>query len=262
VLDDFRSWLAEALAPAPPDGAGAAEPPPVDLHTLLGSFLALRHEVNLQTRAVRGQQEQNAQTLQQLTEALEALRSVQSQAQQGRDEPLRPLLTTLVELHDALARAGREVQRGEDALGLLLDQAAAALGPAAEETPAPPRASSLWARWFGGGTPAAGAEQEWRAREAERARQAQEALGRVRQGLGALVTGYTMSLQRLERALARHGLETIPAVGQPFDPERMEVVEGVPGSGRPAGEVLEEVRRGYLWNGRIFRYAQVRVAKG
>ena len=32
-------------------------------------------------------------------------------------------------------------------------------------------------------------------------------------------------------------------------------------SGRPSGEVIEEVRRGYLWNGRVFRYAQVRVAK-
>ena len=26
-------------------------------------------------------------------------------------------------------------------------------------------------------------------------------------------------------------------------------------------EVVEEVRRGYLWNGRVFRYAQVRVAR-
>ncbi len=41
----------------------------------------------------------------------------------------------------------------------------------------------------------------------------------------------------------------------------MEVVEAVAESGRPAGEVIEEVRRGYLWKGRVFRYAQVRVAK-
>jgi molecular chaperone GrpE (heat shock protein) len=48
----------------------------------------------------------------------------------------------------------------------------------------------------------------------------------------------------------------------PFDPELMEVVEAVADSGQSAGEVIEEVRRGYLWHGRIFRYAQVRVAKG
>ena len=70
-----------------------------------------------------------------------------------------------------------------------------------------------------------------------------------------------MSLQRVERALQQQGLEAIPAAGQPFDPERMEVVAVVADSGRPSGEVVEEVRRGYLWRGRVFRYAQVSVAK-
>ena len=43
----------------PVDGAAPPPPPaePVDLHTLLGQFLAVRHEVNLQTKAVRAQQE-------------------------------------------------------------------------------------------------------------------------------------------------------------------------------------------------------------
>jgi molecular chaperone GrpE len=70
-----------------------------------------------------------------------------------------------------------------------------------------------------------------------------------------------MSLQRVERALRQHGLEALHVVGQTFDPESMEVVEVVFDSGRPSGEVVEEVRRGYLWNGRVFRFAQVRVAK-
>ena len=41
----------------------------------------------------------------------------------------------------------------------------------------------------------------------------------------------------------------------------MEVVEVVPGPGRASTEVIEEVRRGYRWRGRVFRFAQVRVAK-
>ena len=79
--------------------------------------------------------------------------------------------------------------------------------------------------------------------------------------IASLVTGYTMSLQRVERALRQHGLEAIPSAGERFDPERMEVLEAVTDSGRPAGEVVEEIRRGFTWNGRVFRYAQVRVAK-
>ena len=70
-----------------------------------------------------------------------------------------------------------------------------------------------------------------------------------------------MSRRRIEHALQQHGLKPIRTVGKPFDPERMEVLEVVNDSGRPAGEVVGEVRRGYLWRGRVFRFAQVRVAK-
>jgi molecular chaperone GrpE len=253
VLADFRDWLGAAVS-GETDGAG---PPPgegVDLHTLLGQFLALRHEVNLQTRAVRSQQEQNGETLRQLSQALEALR--QAPTETAPDDRVRSLLKTLVDLYDALALGAREVKRGEEALGALLDQVGARQEAGGPELPGPaPR--SLWARLFGGG------EQQEEAREEarERAVRDREALGRVRQGLAALVTGYSMGLQRVERALAQQGLEVVPAVGQPFDPERMEVVEAVTGSGRPSGEVIEEVRRGYLYNGRVFRYAQVRVAR-
>src|SRR5262249_42813353 len=79
--------------------------------------------------------------------------------------------------------------------------------------------------------------------------------------LGSLVTGYRMGLQRVERALEQQGLEPILVTGTPFDPERMEVLEAVADTGRPPGEVIEEVRRGYLWRGRVFRFAQVRVAR-
>jgi molecular chaperone GrpE len=96
----------------------------------------------------------------------------------------------------------------------------------------------------------------------EQGRRAREGWERVRQALESLVTGYAMSLQRVEKALRQSGLEPIASVGFPFDPERMEALEIVTGSGRPPNEVVEEVRRGYLWNGRVFRYAQVRVAKG
>src|SRR5262249_55662920 len=72
ALADFRAWLANALEPpsGEPDGP---EPEPVDLHTLAGHFVALRHEVNLQTRATRAQQEHSAEALRALQGALGAL---------------------------------------------------------------------------------------------------------------------------------------------------------------------------------------------
>src|SRR5262249_52435464 len=114
VLADFRAWLQRQ----PP--AEAAEPAEeeIDLHTLLGQFLALKHEVNLQTRAVRAQQEQGADLLQNLSQALEQLQRAQASQQQAeqaaQEESLRPLLKTLVDLYDALALARQQLQKVQE----------------------------------------------------------------------------------------------------------------------------------------------------
>lgn len=278
ILADFRSWLlhlgSASSDAAPPEDNRAVEEP-LDLHTLLGQFIALRHEVNLQTRAVRAQQDQNLETLQQLSRALDALQQAQpstaTAVQPPQDELLRPLLKTLVDLYDALALAGREMQRVQNAVLPSLEQIGSRSPseplPALRLESAPPKPPSFLARLFGVEAPAAGlrpALEEAHAslkRYQQRQEEMAQAAERVRQLFDSIVTGYTMSLQRVERALRQHGLEPIHCVGQPFDPEQMEVVEVVNGTDRKANEVIDEVRRGYLWNGRVFRYAQVRVAK-
>ncbi len=260
VLEDFEDWLNELAAAATP-----AEAPPrerVELHTLLGSFLALRHEVNLQTKAVRAQQEQNSETLQQLAQAVETLEdntAAAPAAAEPTDERLRSCLKALVDVHDALALAAREVKRVQDTVLPLLELTTKSPPPQA-----PPVPVTGWARWLGFMAPRTrqtdALDDRRREQEARQAQEMRTAAERSRQLLSSLITGYTMSLQRVERVLQQQGLETIPCVGAAFDPELMEALEAVSGSGRPAGEVLEEVRRGYRWNDRVFRFAQVRVA--
>jgi molecular chaperone GrpE len=278
VLADFQKWLTALAVPTSDELASGGRQPPVsssgenqgadaprspDLHTLLGQFVAVRHEVNLQTRAVRAQQEQNSETLRQLTAALDALRQSQSRGEQAQqqavEESIRPLVKTLLDLYDALAVAGREVQRLRETVQSGIDQLIDATTTEAPVVAAAPR--SFWASLFRPSAPDAAAQAAEGERRQQRERLARQSGEHVRQMLASLVTGYTMSLQRVERALRQHGLEAIPTTGVRFDPERMEVVEAVMDSGRPAGEVIDEVRRGYLWNGRVFRYAQVRVAK-
>jgi molecular chaperone GrpE len=270
ILNDFRTWLTQ---PVPPAADTPNEPAP-DLHTLLGQMTALRQEVNLQTRATRTQQEQNAEALARLGEALDALRRREEAAEEraGRslDEQLRPVLKTLVDLHDALSLARREVQRVQDAMASALD-ALAATAPAPSEAqrgPAPPR--SLWSRLFGRKPDPAevlqlrdtvAKQQEEIAELRSASSSARSAAEKVRQILGSLVAGYTMGLQRVERALGQHGLEAIASLGESFDPETMEAVEVVSEPGRSATEVVEEVRRGYRWRDRVFRFAQVKVAR-
>jgi molecular chaperone GrpE len=268
VLADFRTWLLEAAAPAPNNGQPAAEPvaEPPDLHTLLGQMLALRQEVNLQTRSARGLQEQAAEALRQLGQAVELLRQRPEppavSRSQDTDEAVRPLLKTLVDVHDALSLAAREVQRVQANLLPVLDQLADAhVGSvhARAELRLP-----FLARLFGAGKVLA-ASQEENTRQEQQAQTRRDetgrAIARVRQLVTSMVTGYSMSVQRLDRALQQAGLEPISVLGLPFDPECMEAVEVVSRPETPGSEVLEEVRRGYLWRSRTFRCALVKVAR-
>jgi molecular chaperone GrpE len=246
VLADFRLWLQQAAAPAE-DGS---EEEPLDLYSLLSQLTALRQEVNLQTRATRAQQEQNSETLRRLGEALDALRQApvsRPPAAPEAEDALRPLLKSLVDVYDALLLAGREVQRVRETILPSLDTIVAA-----PTNPEPEKPRSFWSRLFAPNPPAA---------RPAASTDAQQAVHQVRQLLDSLLTGYGMSLRRIERTLRQAGLERIECAGEPFDPERMEVLEVTPDPNRPAGEVIEEVRPGYLWNGRVFRYAQVRVAR-
>jgi molecular chaperone GrpE len=263
ILADFRDWLRES-APVTPDESPAADP--VDLHTLVGQFVALRQEVNLQTRSVRQQQEQTADAVQRYgacVESLEALQRRQADAQsQVETERLRPLLNGLVEAADAQMLAAREMARVVKAL-----QAADSAAESLRNSRPEPMRTTFLGRLLGIGRIVE--EQQNRLADFE-ARLNDRLTGspsdsqdgnRFRAMIEGAAAGLAMGLQRLERTLRQHGLEPIAAEGQTFDPEQMEAVEVVPGSTRPGGEVIDEVRRGYRLNGRVFRFSQVRVAK-
>jgi molecular chaperone GrpE len=231
VLNDFRTWLTDlAAAPAP-----AEEPPAVDLQTLVAQFTALRHEVNLQTKAARSSLEQTGEALERLGEAVETLED-----QSPADEELKPLFKAVVDVYDNLAIALRQSTRQRDSLEK----------PLAELAVEPqPRRSRGW-RFF-----------RTKPEENDQSQRAADAANLIRSSLDGLIAGYKMSLSRVDRVLAQFELEPIPVDGRPFDPELMEAVEVAGDTGRPAGEVVEEIRRGYLWRGDLFRFAQVKVAR-
>jgi molecular chaperone GrpE len=238
LLADFRAWLGEPHRISDPVPAE----PPFDLSALLAPFVALRHEVNLQTKASRAQLEQNAQALEQLRLALDAVRRPPSPP---ADDLLRPLLKTLIDVHDALSLAQREVLRVRD-------------GSPAESVAPPELRLPFWLRWLGLQERIDREMASLRERNARA--QAQEA-ARLRHQADALLVGYDMSLQRLGRTLDQHGVERVACVNEPFDPETMEVAEVVRDPARTATEVIGELRPGYRWRGKLLRYAQVRVAR-
>jgi len=72
--------------------------------------------------------------------------------------------------------------------------------------------------------------------------------------------GVRLIRQQLADVLARHGVDVIDAVGQPFDPNLMEAVAQVEADdGTPPGHVVEELRRGYRLHGKVLRPSLVKV---
>jgi molecular chaperone GrpE len=260
VLADFRTWLTDLAEPPEP----VAEPPAVDLHTLIAQFTALRHEVNLQTKATRTSLEQTGQALEQLEGAIDELRQ---RPADGEDEA-EPLLKALVDVYDSLALALRQVEKQRAAIDQPLEDLIE--GTKVPDVPKPIEAGSVairpgfWWRLFGvsAGRSVLNVDMEAAIKEMEARRdRTAEAARLIRTSFDGLIAGYRMSMARVDRAIEQAGLEVIATAGEPFDPELMEVVEVVGDSGRPAGEVVEEVRRGYLRGEVVFRYSQVKVAR-
>jgi molecular chaperone GrpE len=61
--------------------------------------------------------------------------------------------------------------------------------------------------------------------------------------------------------LTRRGVKPIETVGQTFDPNLHQAVASEPMPGVPDGEIVEELRRGYLLGDRLLRAAMVKVAQ-
>jgi len=58
--------------------------------------------------------------------------------------------------------------------------------------------------------------------------------------------------------LEKEGLDRVAPAGEPFDPNVAEAVIHEPGEGEPT--VVEVLRTGYVWQGRVIRPAMVKVA--
>lgn len=67
--------------------------------------------------------------------------------------------------------------------------------------------------------------------------------------------------RKLRQLLESEGVTPVDAApGTPFDPRDHEAVVSIPGTGRPEGEIVGEVRRGYRLRDRVIRPALVAVA--
>ncbi len=78
---------------------------------------------------------------------------------------------------------------------------------------------------------------------------------------GEVSVGLRMLLKQLLEVLNGEGLEEIPAVGELLNPELHEAVSFVERNDVAENTIVEEIRRGYLLNGRVIRPSLVVVSK-
>lgn len=248
ILADFRRWVLESVPTEP------AEVPAPDFSwsKLVEQLVAVRHEVQIQTRVLRQQQEQ-------LTEVLNRGSPRPSEAPVridsfGAPDSVRAFVDSLIEMAEVSGRALTEIQRVLDTM----ERGGAEASPLPQSIDAKKK-EPWWSRWLRRIN-----RVEPRAKEncTEFAERSERTTTRWLKHLSALREGVRHSNEKVASILARHGLESIPTIGQPFDPETMEAIDVIATDETAPGVVVAEYRRGYRWQGRLIRTAQVRVNKG
>ncbi len=235
VVRRFEQWLDEALAAAEPPGgidaeilaslaAEPAEEPGMDRRTdayaLWATVTALTQEVKLQGRAFKDLRDGLESQVTRVAEEIAA-------AYRERERDVQ---------REAERRCRREI------LGALLD-VRDGLGRGLDSVCAMPLTTSR--------APLG----QWIARVL-----AGPAHDAATNRVTALTKGYGLGIERLDQILDDFGAHHIRCEGQPFDPRRMSAMDKEESSDVPEGTVLEVYRRGYEWNGEVFRPAQVKVS--
>jgi molecular chaperone GrpE len=75
----------------------------------------------------------------------------------------------------------------------------------------------------------------------------------------AWVAGFRQIQKKLNALLEEEGVTTAPLEG-PFDPTHHEAITSEPHDEVPSGHIIETMRAGYLYKGRVLRPALVRIA--
>ncbi len=81
------------------------------------------------------------------------------------------------------------------------------------------------------------------------------------QSTGPILEGVGMIYRQLEEVLKKQGMEEVEAEGRPFNPHLHEAVQVEVTDRCPEDTVLEVIRKGYLYRGRLLRPAEVKVSR-
>jgi molecular chaperone GrpE len=252
TLEKLRQWLEEARASG--DGPVTREQSSISgaqngarefgILDLVEEFTALRHELKLQTKSGRTLIDQSDTTVAALRQAVDLVRAVDVKEAQTVWGAGKVLAEALADLDQALLRGEREIERARRQI------AAESLSRLESNL------ETLYRR------------RSWLKRRILRSyhHEVIEALRSDRpardQLFDSFLEGYGLISKRLRRVLASEQIAHIPCEGKLVDPELMIVIEVVDEPRDRPGTVVNELRRGYTWKGRLIRCAEVQAVRG
>lgn len=233
LVTQLRSYL-EEMNTAPPvveDGVG------VDLFALFGELVALKNEVRIESRQVKGALSQFQALVEPLQSGHAALQNEIERLREDRRtevrDALRPLLLELLDIRDRMAMA-------------------------LETTTDDKKVKRLFKRSVRNRLTA----------DMDRVKDKRKVKGFLKKMCGKLNglfglsrEGQEMTLRRLEQTLAARQVLPMDVIGKPLDPRMARAVQVVRYEGVAEGVVVAELRKGFLWGDGLLRLAEVVVNK-
>lgn len=255
VFNRLREWLdttrAEAVAVGD-DSYDALSPdhppvPTIGFYDLAAEFTALRQELKLQTKSSRGLQEQAEAAVHVMHEATSRLASAEQRYRDSTselgDSNLKLLAETVINLDESLDRGRAVIETARKRI--VIDSVVEFEKGLDEQF----RKLSFFGKW-----------------RSLKFYQMTRELYRQQIEIGhnslfdSVLAGYQLIQNRVLKILKDQGIERIVCVGQPVDPHCMIVNVVVPNTEFAPGTVVQEIRRGYRWKGKVLRYAEVGAA--
>lgn len=83
--------------------------------------------------------------------------------------------------------------------------------------------------------------------------------GRSSESTEAVVQGVEMTLKKLRRVLENEEVFPIESIGKSFDPSKHEAIAKIEKENAEEGEIVEEVRKGYIMKGKVIRPSIVKI---
>ena len=242
---ELMQQFAELLSTAENDIQDAVPeelPPSVGLLQLHEALCAQRQEMKLFTKSARQTQELLQYNIEETSKAVESFERFQKERPEIERKAVMTFLASLMEIDESLQRADDAAKTLQNKL---IDLVQGRIDTAVESY------CDMLSPW----------ERFWHRKTLLHyaGHLAKAQISGVSLVLDPFLVGLEMLVQRMNDVLKKHAIIRLNPVGQPVDPETMQVVGTVHRADIPRGYVVEVVRFGYTHQNVVLRFADVRA---